>query len=274
MVIYKATNEINDKSYIGKTIYSMDKRKKDHQYKALKGSKYYFHRALKKYGFDNFNWVVVEECINENDLSIREEYWISKCGDYNIMKSSIGPGCNGYKDNPRIDEIRKTISKGVRAAHKRDPSIRDRISKSRLEVMKDPNVRKNYCDAAKKRCNTKQWKERQSKIATDQMTEEKKEKMLKGLRKAYTDPNFLDNLITKQRQSGGAYSKEIIDKRSNSRANDWLVSNEEGEFIIHNLNKFCKEKCLSISAMSMVASGKRNHHKGWVCKRIKDENGS
>ena len=33
------------------------------------------------------------------------------------------------------------------------------------------------------------------------------------------------------------------------------------------MNRFCKENNLHAGAMSTVANGKSNHHKGWRCER-------
>lgn len=56
-VIYKWTNKINGKAYIGKTI-DEDRRKYQHIYYKEKLDDY-FHRALVKYGVDNFKYEVL-----------------------------------------------------------------------------------------------------------------------------------------------------------------------------------------------------------------------
>ena len=65
MIIYKATNKINGKSYIGQTTKELDERIKGH----LNSNKnLYFHKALEKYSIDNFEWTILEECNDENEL--------------------------------------------------------------------------------------------------------------------------------------------------------------------------------------------------------------
>jgi len=74
--IYKITNNINGKIYIGKTIHSIKHRFKEHR----GDSKRYdlpLYRAFKKYGIENFSISVIEECSNDL-LSEREKYWIEK----------------------------------------------------------------------------------------------------------------------------------------------------------------------------------------------------
>ena len=54
-----------------------------------------------------------------------------------------------------------------------------------------------------------------------------------------------------------------------SKSKNWLIITPAGECIkIKNLEKYCNENNLCGSKMSLVASGKRNHHKGYTCKRL------
>lgn len=57
--IYKYTNKINNKIYIGMSNDIM-RRKYEHQSMANCGDNIYFHRALAKYGSDNFTFEVIE----------------------------------------------------------------------------------------------------------------------------------------------------------------------------------------------------------------------
>ena len=75
-LIYIATNQVNLKSYVGQTLGKFDTRKRRHLYKADGGNDSHFHRALRKYGVDAFNWRVLEEGIVETRLDGREDLWI------------------------------------------------------------------------------------------------------------------------------------------------------------------------------------------------------
>jgi len=86
--IYKVTNLINQKFYIGmsKNIF---KRWKVH--KNLKRKlKTYFDFALLKYGTENFKFEIIEECESEN-INEKEIYWIAKLKpEYNLTKGGTG----------------------------------------------------------------------------------------------------------------------------------------------------------------------------------------
>lgn len=62
--IYKITNLINGKSYIGKTSFSIKKRFKEHQRDAFRdrNEKRPLYSAMRKYGIENFTVEQVEEC--------------------------------------------------------------------------------------------------------------------------------------------------------------------------------------------------------------------
>ena len=97
MIIYKATNKINGKIYIGKTINSLTKRKSSHISDSFTGNrdKMPFHRAIKKYGSENFIWEVLIECASEENLDNMEIYYIKyfktiRPLGYNICTGGLG----------------------------------------------------------------------------------------------------------------------------------------------------------------------------------------
>lgn len=57
--IYKFTNTINKKSYIGKTKHCPDSRKSEHIKLAETNNGYYLHNSISKYGIDNFEFIVL-----------------------------------------------------------------------------------------------------------------------------------------------------------------------------------------------------------------------
>jgi len=236
MVIYKITNKINGKCYIGRTKRKLIYRIAEHKRNAKKKSiKYPIYNAIRKYGINNFEYSIIDTAKNEKDLLEKEQTYIDKFGDYNIGSSKDGG--DNYINNPRRKEIMESL-KG---------------SKKRIE-------------SAKKRWN-KDERDRQSNVAKKQMTKEKSKAMKQGLRNKMKDPIFRRNLIEKQRETG-AYSPEVIKKRSQSRAREWIIiTPNNNKIVIKNMSNYCKENNLSCGAMSMVASNKRNHHKGYKVEK-------
>ena len=73
--IYKITNTINDKIYIGYTTTSIETRMRKHKTDDIK-SDTVLGRAIKKYGWDKFRWEILEECDDKERLLELEKYYI------------------------------------------------------------------------------------------------------------------------------------------------------------------------------------------------------
>lgn len=104
-VIYKITNQVNGMIYIGQTTQGLQNRwihhvaeaKKDHK---KGGWSAYLHRAIIKYGRENFSVEVIENCSNDK-LNEREIYWIAY---YHSNDKDIGYNLTyGGEGTVRID---------------------------------------------------------------------------------------------------------------------------------------------------------------------------
>jgi len=99
MHIYKLINKINNKFYIGKTVKSLKQRFNGHKAHANRGSKYHVHRAMRKYGYDNFQIELIESVEDEQTLNEREIYWISELNPhYNTHSGGQGGSLKGRPD--------------------------------------------------------------------------------------------------------------------------------------------------------------------------------
>ena len=102
--IYKITNKLNNKVYIGQTIQKPIER--FYQHCAKKCDKYILnmviHKAIFKYGKDNFTFEVIEE-VPKQQLNEREEYWIKYYNSYTDGYNSTKGGQKGNKPFKNID---------------------------------------------------------------------------------------------------------------------------------------------------------------------------
>lgn len=97
MIIYKVTNQINQKVYIGKTKNSLKLRKKQHfEQLNLTKRKTIFQKALLKYGPENFIWEIIDTAKTLEELNSKEIHWIrelrshSDFGNYNMTFGGDG----------------------------------------------------------------------------------------------------------------------------------------------------------------------------------------
>lgn len=156
MVIYKAINQINGKVYIGQTQMSFKKRIKGH-IDHMKYGKYIssFHNALRKYGKNNFVWVVLNECYDIDTLNQLEQYYIKY---YGSMNREIGYNLNnGGCSYITSDDTKKKISK---KATKRweDPKYRKMMKENKPDFngKNNPNYGNRWND--EQRDNLRQQK--------------------------------------------------------------------------------------------------------------------
>lgn len=108
--IYKITNKVNGKVYIGQTRYTVEARWKQHQHKQ---DKTYFHNAIRKYGVDSFTVETLEECDVEL-LNEREIFYISKYNtfDYGYNLTIGGDGNKRLVLDDKYDEIKALYLSG------------------------------------------------------------------------------------------------------------------------------------------------------------------
>ena len=92
--IYKITNKFNGKVYIGKTTYTVNYRWNQHISAAFSDKEkddynFLLHKAIRKYGAENFLVELLEE-VREEDLSNREIYWIDHFNSCILEENSHG----------------------------------------------------------------------------------------------------------------------------------------------------------------------------------------
>jgi len=122
MIIYKITNLINGKIYVGQDAF--DKR-------SYYGSGICIKRAIQKYGIENFKKEILEHCKTKKQLNKKEIYWIKKLNSkapngYNIVNGGTGGDILSQLSKKQQKETKQKISK----AHKNS----EVAAKHRLEL--------------------------------------------------------------------------------------------------------------------------------------------
>lgn len=176
-IIYCARNRLNGKRYIGQTIFSLDFRKRQHENDArierTNGCRL-FISALRKYGFDAFEWTIIFDSVEEGDLNAFEIDAISVYrtlvpNGYNLKEG----GANGSpskitrkllseagKGRKHTEESKEKMRQ---AAKNRSPETRKKLSESTKGYVKSPEHREKIRQAALKRpyrCLTEEHKQK------------------------------------------------------------------------------------------------------------------
>jgi len=166
--VYKITNTITNKSYIGS---SVDITGRWYQHKTtLKFNKHHsikLQRSYNKYGSDNFKYEIVEECETELLLS-REEYYINLFDCYNNgYNFSIPSNCVmlGRNHSEETKKILREKSKG---------------NKNRLNITFNEESKKKISDKLKGRKLSDETKLKMKSSWKNRITDESKNKISKA----------------------------------------------------------------------------------------------
>jgi len=173
--IYKITNLLNGKVYVGK--HTCDRIEN-----LYFGSGVAIKRAIKKYGKDNFKKEIVCVCDTEEKLNDAEIHWIEKFG-------SFGDGYNLTKGGEGL------------LGRKLSPSEIERARSSRIEFYKNnPESRNNLSEIAKKRLGSK------NPFYGKKLTQEHINKMTLARVKAMTGENNPSSVKVKCVETGVIYN--------------------------------------------------------------------
>jgi group I intron endonuclease len=149
--IYKITNTINDKFYIGVT--KSKYRFSQHMSSAFRGEKNTpLYNSIRKYGRDNFKYEILESGNDyEYGWQVREPYYIKKLKpQYNLTS-----GGDGIRDFTMPRDIVEQIAK-KNTGKKRTMETRQRISQALTGMTLPEEVKKKMSISALKSKNIKQ----------------------------------------------------------------------------------------------------------------------
>jgi group I intron endonuclease len=106
-IIYKITNKINGKVYIGQTIQLFKARKKDHRNSMERLSHIYLYRAFKKYGLEAFEWEEIDQATSKVEPDEKERFYIEQFRSTNRKHGyNLTFGGEGGK---QTEEVRQRI---------------------------------------------------------------------------------------------------------------------------------------------------------------------
>lgn len=162
MYVYKTTNLINYKIYIG-----VHKSKR----KNYLGSGKILKQAIKKYGRDNFKCEIIEHCESEEEMFSREKYWIKEYDSqnrligYNITDGGLdGAGCKHLLGKKLSEEHKKKVSLNhADVSGERNPMFGKTHTKEVREKLCKFNLGKSLSFETKKKMSEKKCGENNNK---------------------------------------------------------------------------------------------------------------
>lgn len=142
--IYKITNHINQKVYIGQTK-DISKRWYQHKKETEKEQpSMIVNSAMKKYGIDNFTIEIIVSCLDQNSANEAEEICIKQENSH----ISNGKGynvSNGGSVAPKTEEFKRKVSQTL-MGHEVSQEARNKISKGNIGKVRSDEFKNNVGD--------------------------------------------------------------------------------------------------------------------------------
>ena len=228
-LVYKVTNIVNNKIYVGQTIVGLKTRRENHVNAALaERDNNYFHNSIRKHGKDNFEWEIIGCANSKSELNDLEIYYINKLKSFE-KGYNLTEGGGGMTNYVITEEHRKNLSESHKG-YKPTDEHRKRISEA---LMGHP----------------------MSKCALRALAKYNKNRVIL---RGPDNPCY-----------GKAPSKKVRDKLVEVISCWWEVTFPDGtKKILKNLSAFCREHNLNKGNFGAVSRGIRPHHKGYKCIKI------
>jgi len=137
-IIYKITNLVNDKVYIGQTVKVLNCRKAEHVHRCNFGERQHkLYKSMRKHGIDNFKFEVIFCCFKRKYLDEMEKYFIRKY-------DSFVHGYNATDGGDSIsDETRANLRKALKGRKIHGSMLKLWITEGKVVLVKNQNGTKS-----------------------------------------------------------------------------------------------------------------------------------
>jgi len=256
MYIYKTTNKIDSKFYIGKCERSIDESVDYY------GSGLLLKRAIKKYGIENFKKEIIYQTDDKKDLDENEIYYIKFYNaielGYNIAHGGSGGNTNGKHPNKIF------IYKKISISNSGQNHYLNKLSE---------DERKNYI--------LKYRAGKNNPLYGKPKTEKQMKSSIKNGKTNFLGKKHTEETKEKMRTNGKGKNKGDKNVNYNKRGDKnhcsktYIITYPDGnEEKITGIKEFCrvynngcdKNNRLHPQNLSSVAKGKYKHHKGFKIK--------
>lgn len=243
--VYLITNIVNNKKYVGITSRTLSIRLSNHIYDSKKNC-VVLHKAIRKYGAENFIIELIEEFANitERDLLAKESFYIDKFGTF------VDDG-NGY------NMVKKSDHKLIIS-----DSTKRKLSRIGLGKNNPFYGKKHTTETIHKIIDTfkKNYKKENHPFYKKHHSDETKRKISNSkLGQTHTEETKLQ---MSNSHRGMEFSVTHRENLSKAASDTYKITFKDGRFIVVlGLNKFAKENGYSQGNLYGIFCGQRKKHK-------------
>lgn len=193
--VYKIVNKLNNKVYVGQSI-NIKSRFQSHKDTLKTKYNHPLYNSIRKYGLDNFEFIILEEINNVLLLDEREQYWIEY---YKSYDSNYGYNLMRLAQRAfHSDETKNKMSVLARERMK-NKDLRAKISKTVLRTVTTPKFKETFKKRMKEVTNTVKHR----KVCSDRQ------------KRLLQNPEYRKNLVEKSSNNwkNPEYRKNNIEKQ-------------------------------------------------------------
>ena len=230
--------------YIGQSI-NIEERFKSHKEPKRIGKQHPLYNSIRKYGIENFEFVIIEVVTDYMKLDDREQYWMDyyKSYDrnygYNLIRLAKGIIHSSEtkeimsllaKERMKNEELREKISNSVKNVFS-NPEFIKKFKKIVKEATNTPEHKKKCSERQKRLCqdpiylknisqkNTKNWKNTEyrenysAKMKIKNQDPKRKEQLSEQTKKLWTNPIYRNKMLESRKHSEEKRLKTIEDRK-------------------------------------------------------------
>jgi hypothetical protein len=186
MLIYKITNLVHGRVYIGQTIQSNPKmRWYSHQADARAGKKSYLYDSMRRHGIENFSWEIIDCAKSVEQLNELEEKWLNHYRSIGEVYNNREAGGNKTHSAESIQRMKEA----QKQAHARRRNANGGIEKMN-RVLKTSGWRHSEESKLKR----KEWSAITNKLKAKPLTDEHKRKVSEAIKKSWAERKALQGV--------------------------------------------------------------------------------
>jgi len=289
MIIYKITNKLNNKVYIGQTIRDLEQRFIEHTFPSS-GCKA-IRDAIKKYGEENFSIEELAKASSQDELDKLERFFIESRNTLSPNGYNLKEGGNGHFFAPETiekmrqaklgaivpEEVRAKMSSSHKQRFKTDPQLAIARSEQSKAMWEDEDFRTNISEKRKEYWADPEHRQAASERAKANTTDELKKQISLAVKTSLNSPETQAKMAefykTQQKEviaSDGREFPSIKEAASTVGCpGSSIIKNIQGRYkSAGGLTWKYKDEVLVTKPILYLICGVSGSGKSWICNQL------